>query len=375
MTRSSRDLTPVWLADRFRAFAALGLHYHPDEADRGRFERLRRHSAELAALVDLRDTATIEAAYGRDTGVRTPMAAIAVHATTADGAELWRTRHVGDERLPDLLALAGRLLQAPAPHRPATLTDSRALALPGPHTYVAVYEAASALDARDAAAAWPEPDTDLQAAFGARPSLHAESPQMRPVVSAAAGRICERIAALAAEGAVASQDSFQVERFGQVRLLATDIAVEAVEYEPLPSYALNVDVAATGAGVVFFDDRGRVLLMERSDTGHWGMPEGACDVGEAWIDTAVREVREEIGVRVEPEALTLLDVFDNRTLTAETLSIPIAAVFTARLDAAPGELAINHEVRRTAWVSAQELHHLDLWPGHRAKLGAAFESL
>ncbi|MDN3243039.1 NUDIX hydrolase N-terminal domain-containing protein [Glycomyces tritici] len=379
MPLPAHHLTLAWLADRFRAFATLGLHYFPDEADRGRFERLRRYSAELAALIDDRDEAAIAAAYGRDAGVHTPMASIAWRVTTADGVELWRTRYVGDELMPDLLADAGKLLQAPVPERPVMLTDSRALALPGPHTHVALYEVVSALEARDVSAAWPEPDSDLQKALraggAARPPAPEDGGQEGPtVVSAAAGTICERIAALAAEGAAASGDSYQVERFTQVRRLAENIIIETVEYEPLSEYALNIDIAATGAGVVFFDDRRRVLLVQRSDTGHWGMPEGACDVGESWVATAVREMREEIGVRVDPETLTLVNVFDNRAVTPEKLSIPIAAVFTARLDAAPDDLAINHEVRQVMWVTAQELVHLDLWPGHRAKIGAALDT-
>jgi ADP-ribose pyrophosphatase YjhB (NUDIX family) len=42
-----------------------------------------------------------------------------------------------------------------------------------------------------------------------------------------------------------------------------------------------------------------VLLMQRSDNGHWGLPGGFVDVGESVADAARREVAEETGYQVE----------------------------------------------------------------------------
>ncbi|MEH1016153.1 NUDIX domain-containing protein [Micromonospora sp. CPCC 206060] len=52
-----------------------------------------------------------------------------------------------------------------------------------------------------------------------------------------------------------------------------------------------------GARAVLRDDAGRVLLIQRSDNGHWAMPAGAMELGESIMDCAVREVREETGLR------------------------------------------------------------------------------
>lgn len=59
------------------------------------------------------------------------------------------------------------------------------------------------------------------------------------------------------------------------------------------------------AGV--FDDEGRPLVMERSDSGRWCLPGGKLDVGESPAEAAVREVREETGVEVE--ATELVDAY------------------------------------------------------------------
>jgi 8-oxo-dGTP pyrophosphatase MutT (NUDIX family) len=57
---------------------------------------------------------------------------------------------------------------------------------------------------------------------------------------------------------------------------------------------------AAGAAVFARDERGRVLLHRRSDTGRWGLPAGSLHLGESLAATAVRETREETGLIVEP---------------------------------------------------------------------------
>ena len=54
------------------------------------------------------------------------------------------------------------------------------------------------------------------------------------------------------------------------------------------------------AGCVIKDDRGRVLLLHRNtpDLQQWEIPGGKLDPGEDARSTAVRELREEMGVEV-----------------------------------------------------------------------------
>ena len=42
-----------------------------------------------------------------------------------------------------------------------------------------------------------------------------------------------------------------------------------------------------------------ILLMRRSDNGHWGLPGGYLEPGESVLQAAAREVREETGWRVD----------------------------------------------------------------------------
>jgi ADP-ribose pyrophosphatase YjhB (NUDIX family) len=65
--------------------------------------------------------------------------------------------------------------------------------------------------------------------------------------------------------------------------------------------AANRLVPAASAVVV--DQAGRILLHRRNDNDLWSIPGGAMELGERIADTAVREVKEETGLEVRPEAL------------------------------------------------------------------------
>ncbi len=62
-----------------------------------------------------------------------------------------------------------------------------------------------------------------------------------------------------------------------------------------------------GAFAIIFDDAGRVLFARRRDYDLWNLPGGGSEEGEAPEETAVREVREEVGLEVEIDRLVSRD--------------------------------------------------------------------
>lgn len=64
-----------------------------------------------------------------------------------------------------------------------------------------------------------------------------------------------------------------------------------------------------GVAMVVFDDRGRVLLNRRTDTGRWALISGIPDPGEQPAEAAVREIEEETGVLAIVERV--LSIFTN----------------------------------------------------------------
>lgn len=65
-----------------------------------------------------------------------------------------------------------------------------------------------------------------------------------------------------------------------------------------------------GVIAVVLDDRDRVLLVRRSDTGDWALTTGCLEPGEQPAAGAVREVREETGIEVVADRLLAVEALD-----------------------------------------------------------------
>ena len=119
-----------------------------------------------------------------------------------------------------------------------------------------------------------------------------------------------------------------------------------------------------GTSVVVTDERRRLLLVERADTGDWGLPGGFMEPGESFEEAGRREVREETGLRLGP--LRLLDVFSGpeyyyRYPHGDEVFNVTAAFVASCLD--PGELVVDPaEVRAAAFFDVDELPDLLLPP-------------
>jgi 8-oxo-dGTP diphosphatase len=55
--------------------------------------------------------------------------------------------------------------------------------------------------------------------------------------------------------------------------------------------------AHVAAGMLFFDDAGRILLVQPTYKDYWDIPSGYVETGETPAQAAAREVREELGSR------------------------------------------------------------------------------
>ena len=56
--------------------------------------------------------------------------------------------------------------------------------------------------------------------------------------------------------------------------------------------------AYVAAGVLFFDDAGRILLVQPTYKDHWDIPGGYVETGETPAQAAAREVREELDIQM-----------------------------------------------------------------------------
>ncbi|ASW53307.1 NUDIX domain-containing protein [Plantactinospora sp. KBS50] len=98
-----------------------------------------------------------------------------------------------------------------------------------------------------------------------------------------------------------------------------------------------------GARAVVRDETGRVLLIERSDNGHWAMPAGAMELGESIADCVIREVREESGLAAT--AVTPFAMYTGADRTHTNMFGHTYQLFTVafRVDEWSGELVVPTE--------------------------------
>ncbi|WP_328768629.1 NUDIX hydrolase [Streptomyces sp. NBC_00286] len=67
------------------------------------------------------------------------------------------------------------------------------------------------------------------------------------------------------------------------------------------------------AGALFFDQAGRVLMVEPSYKDYWDIPGGYVETGESPLQAAAREVREELGITPRLGRLLAVDWAPNRS--------------------------------------------------------------
>ena len=76
---------------------------------------------------------------------------------------------------------------------------------------------------------------------------------------------------------------------------------------PRDEYYRSLPRRYVSAGVLITDSAGRVLLLETTYKQQFEIPGGVCEAGEAPRETAIREVREELGIHLKPGALLMMD--------------------------------------------------------------------
>jgi len=175
-------------------------------------------------------------------------------------------------------------------------------------------------------------------------------------------RWSEALSGIARTGLGFTQSLYERERFEEVLKVAADMRVAAgleLEAEALSEEWMRIvgsGVAGyvtpkVAVGAVVGNQRGELLLVQRADSGVWLYPTGWADVGYSASEVAVKEVREETGIDVEPVAL--LAVLDG--LRLGFTNVPLySLVFHCR--ALGGTLEAHPlECRAVGWFAEDDL--------------------
>lgn len=75
----------------------------------------------------------------------------------------------------------------------------------------------------------------------------------------------------------------------------------------------HIPFIQTGAAIIIRNQNGQILLQERTDRNKWGLPGGCQDLGEDLRVTAAREAYEETGIKLDPNAIELIDTLSGES--------------------------------------------------------------
>ena len=120
--------------------------------------------------------------------------------------------------------------------------------------------------------------------------------------------------------------------------------------------------AHLGANVILTYN-GKLLLEKRRDSDTWGLVGGGVKSYEEPIDAIVREVREELGIRIPKGQFRKLAVYGEPGRVAAycdgSVWRMVIVVFALELEEAP-EITLSAESRDMRFFSKEELAHVDV---------------
>ena len=112
---------------------------------------------------------------------------------------------------------------------------------------------------------------------------------------------------------------------------------------------------------------GKLLLEKRRDCDLWGLVGGGVKNHEMPIQAIVREVREELGLRIDEKRFRKLRIYDDRGRIAAyrdgSIWRMVIVAYSLKLDSIP-EMTISKESRQLRFFSKEELADISVVVTH-----------
>ncbi len=174
-----------------------------------------------------------------------------------------------------------------------------------------------------------------------------------------------RLKALAQTGLAFTQSPYERERYEEILKIASEMHLGDQEKAGADRQQLlsrwRDEIGSGPAGYVtpkvvingaVFDERDRLLLIQRADRGTWFLPGGWAEVGLSPTQVLIKEIQEETGLQARPgRLLAILDGFRH----GFSLFIPFYCLIY-ECDHPMGEIRpLPHECRDAGFFSADAL--------------------
>jgi len=128
-----------------------------------------------------------------------------------------------------------------------------------------------------------------------------------------------------------------------------------------------------GAAAAIFDAGGeRILLTQRADNEQWCLPSGGMEPGESIAEACIREVWEEIGLKVR--ITRLIGVYSSPHRITEYADGNRFQFVSLLFEAEPlnQTVCLGEECLAWGWFTPDETHELNMLESHRERLPDAF---
>ncbi|MCR5186447.1 MAG: NUDIX domain-containing protein [Clostridia bacterium] len=127
-------------------------------------------------------------------------------------------------------------------------------------------------------------------------------------------------------------------------------------------------------GCIIFDKNKNVLLIHQISGDFWGFPKGHVEEGETELQTALREVKEEVGLDVEITDEKFRYVL-NYIIKAEDVD-KTTILYLAKPKEENASIKVQEtEVAESKWVTVEEAYELLTFDDSKEALKAAEEAL
>lgn len=156
--------------------------------------------------------------------------------------------------------------------------------------------------------------------------------------------LLNEIQAIARTGLHYTEGSYDRERYERLLTLAAQnysdlLNLPSAEVQAQFCKEMGYITPKVGADAAIFNEKGKILLMERADGSGWCLPCGWVEANERPVDAAVREVREETGLEIEVKQL--VGVFTRKASLKNGPHTMIAVVHLCEIIG--GKLTLSHE--------------------------------